>query len=35
MHLGLDLGRYWGHKKITQRVPLVVWLFLTVGGDLG
>lgn len=32
MQMGLGLGRYWGDKKITERLPLVVWFFLSVGG---
>lgn len=33
MHLGLDLGRYWGDKKITEMLPLAVWFFSRDGGD--
>lgn len=32
MYLGLGLGRYWGDKKITERLPLAGWFFLRAGG---
>lgn len=32
MYLGLGLGRYWGDKKITKRLPLAGWFFLRAGG---